>query len=1442
MRTITFLKTIALFAGLMLSVSAYADDYFVDFEGEGEVKPGWASGNVVLSGLEWNMTEVLIGSLEADFKNGQRSARLRGYGTSAMTMFEDKTDGIGTISFLYRRYGTEAQVDWKVEYSTDGGTNWTQIGSDFTAPASDEVQVFSEIVEVTGNVRVRIIRATETGTANRRLNIDDITITDYSGGGTPTVSNPVFTPPAGNYYAPQNVVISTSTEGAGIMYSLNGEQGTYQEYTAPISVSENTSIWAYGYKEDYNNSSTVNAVYNFPEITPVSNIAELRSLADAKNGVYKLTGEAILTFKTANRNAKYIQDATGAILIDDNSNIITTVYDLYDGITGITGTLGYYNQMLQFTPVLDPGAATSSNNEVTPLEVTLADLESGHQGKLIKVHGVTIAGSGNFGSGVNYIINDDSKASGILRTAYTDLDYIGQPIPSGLQTITAVVLQYNDDLQLVPRSSADFEGSIASEPENHPTNFTATANSHNSITLSWTESDADAYLIKGSDVSFEDIDSPVDGVHETDGTLVKNVVSAKGDHQFTSLEPETEYFFKIFPYNGTGAGINYKTDGEVPEASATTEEAPEQRDIITQWNFDSETLEPDIGEGTAINVGGTSSEFSAGNPGRGWNTKDYPAQFTNSGTAGVEFMVSTLGYKDIVLNFDHRASGTASRWAQIEYTTDGGDNWNILGNNEGGISPHDSFYSFEFDFTEIEDANDNSGFGVRILSIFSPEAFDQNETLTYGPDEAYQRANAQSGPPGTGIGTGNYGPAGTWRFDNVTISGYETESSLTPVKLAVTDVNGGVSPTVNQPFSVKIQSLTADDLPANVDQDTYVMLSLAAGTGTGNLGGVVTGVIPAGQNTLELNQVTYDKAEDEIVLLATATGGMNLFFGISAPFNVISPATHLAFVDFPQSGYANEPVTAFTVEARRPDNTVDPGFTGDITLSLADKTGQVDGTLVVAAVNGIATFNNVSFTEAGNYTLNADADGLTQATSEEIEIIPLIEPAISGVLVPKFINADSPSSNRLPYAFRATLYNLLPNTTYRYLNQAVLGTDGPKVAGAGNCIFVNVDGDFARTTSPSFVNAYGEFTTDENGSFTGWFMLEATGNVKFTAGNEIFMRIRLNDGAGGIVAAHYLTVQEAITVIKFGENPDENEGSALKGLSEFTPKNFVFLYDEDMDMRGRPIAGTSIETTGVDFSGINQYAAFYKTGVSGIDGAWGTIIPNVNENGVRLIEERNLTDGSIVNTRTSSDGIWGATNTANPASGTTPLVIDLTEQGIQPFLALNDITITPLTDTCFAAYDTIQTTDFVVQSGGAVQLVSSGVVRMLQGTVVMEGGYLRAWIDPDSIYCSMAATMLADTDSFTETETVLPIPETSSAFFSVYPNPGNGNFTLRINPAAVQENISLEIFNLIGERLIYRELSETNLYQLDMTSMQSGMYLVRIIHGNQSEVQRIIKQ
>lgn len=158
--------------------------YYVTFEGDGETKPEFASGTVTLSTIGWNMTDVLIGTLNSDFKLGARSARLNGQTTSVMTMIGDKHNGLGTLSFYYRRFGTEDQVDWRAEYSSDQGETWIQIGDDFTALASDEVQRFSKEVNVPGDVRIRILRASgvaPTNANNGRLNIDNILMTKYLG-------------------------------------------------------------------------------------------------------------------------------------------------------------------------------------------------------------------------------------------------------------------------------------------------------------------------------------------------------------------------------------------------------------------------------------------------------------------------------------------------------------------------------------------------------------------------------------------------------------------------------------------------------------------------------------------------------------------------------------------------------------------------------------------------------------------------------------------------------------------------------------------------------------------------------------------------------------------------------------------------------------------------------------------------------------------------------------------------------------------------------------------------------------------------------------------------------------------------------------------------------------------------------------------------------------
>jgi hypothetical protein len=150
-----------------------------NFEGAGETKGAYASGTVSLSGFNWDMTEFLIGTDAADYKGGARSARSRGYGTSSMTMLVDKNNGIGNVRFYYRRYGTDAQVAHVVEYSTDGGTSWTQLGSSFTASTAGNADFFNASLNQAGSVRLRIRQQSGAGAANFRLNIDDIQVTDF---------------------------------------------------------------------------------------------------------------------------------------------------------------------------------------------------------------------------------------------------------------------------------------------------------------------------------------------------------------------------------------------------------------------------------------------------------------------------------------------------------------------------------------------------------------------------------------------------------------------------------------------------------------------------------------------------------------------------------------------------------------------------------------------------------------------------------------------------------------------------------------------------------------------------------------------------------------------------------------------------------------------------------------------------------------------------------------------------------------------------------------------------------------------------------------------------------------------------------------------------------------------------------------------------------------
>lgn len=199
------------------------------------------------------------------------------------------------------------------------------------------------------------------------------------------------------------------------------------------------------------------SIEDAPEIIQVETLADLRSQG-VSDLVYEITGEVIITHIHGQRNQKYIQDESAAMLIDDSDGIITTEYNLYDGITGLKGILTEYNSLLQFVPEEDPGAATSTGNTVEPLTLTLSGITTEHQSMLVLVEGVTIdpADDTEFQSSTSYDISDASGAS-ILRTpsSSAELDYFGTAIPTSAVDMIAMVSQFGSDMQIFPRSLDD---------------------------------------------------------------------------------------------------------------------------------------------------------------------------------------------------------------------------------------------------------------------------------------------------------------------------------------------------------------------------------------------------------------------------------------------------------------------------------------------------------------------------------------------------------------------------------------------------------------------------------------------------------------------------------------------------------------------------------------------------------------------------------------------------------------------------------------------------------------------------------------------------------------------------------------------------------------------------------------------------------------------------
>jgi Big-like domain-containing protein len=433
--------------------------------------------------------------------------------------------------------------------------------------------------------------------------------------------------------------------------------------------------------------------------------------------------------------------------------------------------------------------------------------------------------------------------------------------------------------------------------------------------------------------------------------------------------------------------------GAVTSSVASLLSVTNSQAMLAFWDFDGSQFTntavnpnsennpvPLIGNGTALPVGSTflpgTSPFSGSTdandvagvftpygfpqlaPNFSWGTSSYPANPATGSNKlnGVQFNVSTVGAKNIIVNYDSRVSATASEYERLQYTTNG-TTWIDYPSSSSFNGVSSSYEPFSYNLTGFPGVANNPNFGIRVVTEFPSTAtygispntnflgtantygttgtvtydlvairgdaitnnnapptvngFVNTNTLDYVPITLNFTAGDDTTPPGqlaysavsldpSVSASFTFGGSGTNRTLLITPNYISSPSAAAPIFVSVTDTNGDSTAawftltlaSVNQPPTNSLTALTATNILANKS---------------------ITIPFTVGDDRTPAGGLTYSIASDNNTVVPAA----NIVIGNSGTTNptvTITPATN-------QLGNALISVTVFDNDAQEPRST-----------------------------------------------------------------------------------------------------------------------------------------------------------------------------------------------------------------------------------------------------------------------------------------------------------------------------------------------------------------------------------------------------------------------------------------------------------------------------------------------------------------------------------------
>ena len=144
-------------------------------------------------------------------------------------------------------------------------------------------------------------------------------------------------------------------------------------------------------------------------------------------------------------------------------------------------------------------------------------------------------------------------------------------------------------------------------------------------------------------------------------------------------------------------------------------------------------------------------------------------------------------------------------------------------------------------------------------------------------------------------------------------------------------------------------------------------------------------------------------------------------------------------------------------------------------------------------------------------------------------------------------------------------------------------------------------------------------------------------------------------------------------------------------------------------------------------------------------------------------------------------------------------------------------------------------TIFNDQPGGEVTFIAGQQISFLPGTTIQPGGSMWGIIAPSGPFCQNPSMPEVVTG-----EKIMGSIKQST--FNIYPNPVTDKFILELNEGATSGKTIVDVYGILGEKVMTGILSEEHKHELPMAGMPAGIYIIRVVSGEKPETARIIKQ